>query len=291
MNSGVYKITNTVNSKVYYGSTVDFKKRFSKHKTLLKGGTHGNPHLQNAFDKYGLKVFKFEILHRQDETIMRQTEQAYLDQYWDNGVNCYNSRKKVDCLTDDFLIGKKHKNNKSGHVGVYKHRNKYVARLRDTMLGAFNTIEEASCAYQQAFEQYKQDPHSKVEKSSSRNLRGQANKGKSPTEETRRKIGASNKGKKLGHKFNVGKKHTEESKQLMSVGMAGNQNGIGNKGINRRPPTHMPTNTSGYVGVCWDKSRRKWVARCKERNLGYYETKESAYIARLVEEEILWGMK
>ena len=44
------------------------------------------------------------------------------------------------------------------------------------------------------------------------------------------------------------------------------------------------TNTSGYVGVSWDKRRNKWSARVKifkkEKHIGYYSSKEEAAQAR-----------
>lgn len=43
-------------------------------------------------------------------------------------------------------------------------------------------------------------------------------------------------------------------------------------------------NTSGHTGVCWNKSRQKWMAyiyhKDKFRNLGYYDDKEGAATAR-----------
>lgn len=49
------------------------------------------------------------------------------------------------------------------------------------------------------------------------------------------------------------------------------------------------TNTSGFTGVIWDKSRQKWVARLKYNYknyyLGDYENKEDAIIARLKAEK------
>lgn len=43
------------------------------------------------------------------------------------------------------------------------------------------------------------------------------------------------------------------------------------------------TNTSGYKGVCWSKTAKKWIAQIthnyKHQNLGYFKTKEEAYEA------------
>lgn len=40
------------------------------------------------------------------------------------------------------------------------------------------------------------------------------------------------------------------------------------------------TNTSGITGVSWDKSRNKWVAHIKGKQLGRFNTKEEAIEAR-----------
>ena len=51
--------------------------------------------------------------------------------------------------------------------------------------------------------------------------------------------------------------------------------------INQRPQSN---NTSGYVGVTWDKSRGKWSARVqifkRGKHIGYYLSKEEAVQAR-----------
>lgn len=46
------------------------------------------------------------------------------------------------------------------------------------------------------------------------------------------------------------------------------------------------SNRSGYKGVCWDKSRSKWMAYIKingrQKNLGYFKTREEARAAYCV---------
>jgi len=46
MITGIYKIRNKQNNKVYIGSAVDIKKRWRDHKWNLKENKHHNPHLQ-----------------------------------------------------------------------------------------------------------------------------------------------------------------------------------------------------------------------------------------------------
>ena len=51
--SGIYKIVNEENGKVYVGKSVDVKERKYKHFDKLRRDEHPNPHLQNSFNKYG----------------------------------------------------------------------------------------------------------------------------------------------------------------------------------------------------------------------------------------------
>lgn len=57
--SGVYQITNTVNGNSYVGSTMIFRERFYKHRSLLRRGKHHGTALQRAWDKYGEPSFIF----------------------------------------------------------------------------------------------------------------------------------------------------------------------------------------------------------------------------------------
>lgn len=61
MKSGIYKIQNQVNGKVYIGSGV-IKERFTNHKSKLRNNKHDNRHLQNSWKKYGKDNFIFEVL-------------------------------------------------------------------------------------------------------------------------------------------------------------------------------------------------------------------------------------
>jgi group I intron endonuclease len=60
MNSGVYIIRNTVNGKVYVGSTKNFDRRFSSHRWMLEKNKHHSTKLQRSWLKYGEGAFSFE---------------------------------------------------------------------------------------------------------------------------------------------------------------------------------------------------------------------------------------
>jgi len=79
MNSGIYKIVNLQTDKCYIGSTKDFKKRKQTHFSRLKNNNHSNKHLQNAYNKYGISNFKFEIIEYVQKELLLNIEQSYID--------------------------------------------------------------------------------------------------------------------------------------------------------------------------------------------------------------------
>lgn len=88
LKSGIYKITNVVNNKIYIGSTSNLYNRKHHHFSKLKHNKHSNPHLQNSYNKYGKDNFIFEILEECDINSLIEKEQYYLD-----SIKCdYNKR-------------------------------------------------------------------------------------------------------------------------------------------------------------------------------------------------------
>lgn len=90
--SGIYVILNTKNGKVYIGQAEDFRKRWVHHTCALNGDYHGNTYLQNAWNKYGAKSFKFQKLEYCEIEQLDDREQHYLDIYMQKGM-CYNLAK------------------------------------------------------------------------------------------------------------------------------------------------------------------------------------------------------
>ena len=76
----IYKIANRINDKIYIGSTSDKRMRWQKHKSRLKNNKHNNPHLQNAWNKYGNENFEFSVIEQVNKTNdLIQREQHYID--------------------------------------------------------------------------------------------------------------------------------------------------------------------------------------------------------------------
>lgn len=88
--SGIYEIKNIANNKIYIGSSNNVYKRKREHFSSLRNGTHCNEHLQRAYNLYGKNNFKFKIVEICEENDLLKIEQAYLDKYFDKGINCYN---------------------------------------------------------------------------------------------------------------------------------------------------------------------------------------------------------
>lgn len=78
MASGIYQIRNTLNDKVYIGSSVDMEFRKAEHFRYLRGGYHANVKLQRAFDLDGSLMFEILELVPVDDLLV--VEQRYLDQ-------------------------------------------------------------------------------------------------------------------------------------------------------------------------------------------------------------------
>lgn len=76
--SGIYKINNLVNGKIYIGSAVDIYKRWREHKNRLKLNNHENIYLQRSYNKHGINNFIFEIV----EVVKEKGRLIEREQYW-----------------------------------------------------------------------------------------------------------------------------------------------------------------------------------------------------------------
>lgn len=90
---GIYLIINHANNKVYVGSTrTSFKDRWNSHLDCLRKNNHGNPYLQNAWNKYGAAMFEFKIAEDiEDDNNILEIEQYYIDVFF--GKECYNMHR------------------------------------------------------------------------------------------------------------------------------------------------------------------------------------------------------
>ena len=189
--SGIYKIINILNGRIYIGSTVNLKTRKATHFSLLKNGKHQNQFLQNDFNKCGNKAFVFEVITFVNKEELLIVEQQYIDQYFDNQTMCYNINKKAESR-----IGTKC-SEKTKNILSKMFLNKSWVQL------------------------YGNNKAAKMKKALSHAMKGKPSKrlfgsenafyGKRHTEKTKKKISKANKGRLVGKKNPMfgrcGKKH------------------------------------------------------------------------------------
>lgn len=80
MDSGIYLITCTGNSKQYVGSSNNIPYRWRKHREKLASGRHWNRFLQRSWNKYGAEAFEYAVLEVVDDPAqLRIREQHWID--------------------------------------------------------------------------------------------------------------------------------------------------------------------------------------------------------------------
>lgn len=195
--SAVYKITNILDSKVYVGSSFNVYKRWDRHRSSLRKGTHSNAHLQASVNLVGLDSFIFEIIEEtpKDKKFILQKEQYWLDFY-----QSYKKDKGYNILPV------------AGNNSGFKHSEATKEIIRKARLGKHLSEES---------KQKVRDFLKGHEVSSETRLRiSEANKGKEAwntgletgplSEEHKQAIGKGNIGKRIGMKA------SEETRKKLS---------------------------------------------------------------------------
>lgn len=159
MKSGVYKITNTLDGKVYVGSSKRLSSRLSLHKRQLALGVHHSKKLQRAWDKYGPSSFEFSVI----EYVELVDSLIAREQHW------------IDVLQA------------ASKDGGYN-----IRHIADSNFGIKRSDEVRKAASLQRMGK-KRGPQSDEHRSRI----GQGNTGKTRSEETRRKISEAKIGVKL----------------------------------------------------------------------------------------------
>lgn len=78
--SGVYCIRSTVSGRVYVGSAVDVRRRWSVHRWRLSQGTHHSVLLQRSWNKHGAGAFVFDVIEAvKDKSLLVGLEQHWID--------------------------------------------------------------------------------------------------------------------------------------------------------------------------------------------------------------------
>ena len=88
--TGIYKIVNQINGKIYVGSALDMLDRWNRHKNQLKSKKHHSKKLQRSYNKHGADNFKYETIEECEKDKLIEKEQYYIDLFdsYNNGYNC-----------------------------------------------------------------------------------------------------------------------------------------------------------------------------------------------------------
>lgn len=134
-NTGIYKISNNIDARIYIGSAVSFAIRFKTHKSDLIKGKHKNILLQNFVNKYGIDCISFNVLELCEKENLIQREQFYIDTL---------KPKFNICKVAGNTLGKPHKQetkNKIRNAQCYK---VYQYDLDGKFIKAFDSSKSAS---------------------------------------------------------------------------------------------------------------------------------------------------
>lgn len=78
--SGIYKITNTINDNIYIGSAVNLRARQHVHMCDFRKNKHSNIYMQRVFNKYG-NIFEFDVLLTCPKSELIRIEQYFINNY------------------------------------------------------------------------------------------------------------------------------------------------------------------------------------------------------------------
>lgn len=101
----IYRIHNKINGKNYIGSTMNFRRRMSKHRAELDKYSHKNKHLINAWHKYGKENFVIyieEIFDSITKQELHDKEQLCIDCYKSLNENFGYNLMEVDIFTKNL---------------------------------------------------------------------------------------------------------------------------------------------------------------------------------------------
>lgn len=229
---GIYKITNLVNGLVYIGQSKDVDNRLKSHASCST-----NTHLRNSILRYGKDNFSFECIEECEISALNERERYYITLYKSNQPEYgYNFTSGGEREPGWY------------HSDETKHKLSLQAKQRASNPDYCNPAQHSRLIHKGAVtsrasgtklttmlnDGWELGPSKEFVQAGSAKRRGENNGvfgkgylfsgelnhfyGKHHTEESKKKISQSRKGKNVGedHPF-YGKHHTEETKQKNSI--------------------------------------------------------------------------
>lgn len=109
---GIYKITNQINGKSYIGQSVDIQRRWKEEKTraFIETNSEYKSSLSQAFRKYGVENFTFEVVCECNISELNELEKYYIQKFntfkTNLGYNCTpgGDGGHVDKITNNDIL-------------------------------------------------------------------------------------------------------------------------------------------------------------------------------------------
>lgn len=145
---GVYQIRNKINGHLYIGSSIDVKARWLEHQNKNR---KGNTHLKNAFNKYGVENFSFDVLIECKPDELLAYEQKYIDNVKPN-YNVSHIAGRVE-VTEEIVAGRKERalkwrltpeqrKRQADTIRGRKHSPEHVEKNRIAQTGRTHTVSK-----------------------------------------------------------------------------------------------------------------------------------------------------
>lgn len=182
---GIYAIRSK--NRSYIGQSINIQRRWIRHKYDLRKGTHGNQHLQRAWNKYGEDSFEFLVLEECAVELLLEREQHYFNQFLDK----YNSAPAAGSCLGIVRSDETREKIRLSKIGS-KHTPEAKEKIRQAAIGRKVSIE-------------------------TREKLREAARGHMVSDETREKIRISN----------LGRKASQETRDKISTSKIGNTNCVG----------------------------------------------------------------
>lgn len=186
MKSGIYLIQCSANLKNYVGVSKHIPTRWSRHRGELRRGTHGNKHLQSAYNMYGEGAFSYSVI-REDAVDLAWWESFYIRLLSaDDSRFGFNSR--VESAYGTFTLTAEARQRMMGRPCKQETRDKLSASLRGRFTGIARTVltEDAKAKISRSLTGQSQSKET-------RDKRAESLRGSKRTEEARRNISEGTK--------------------------------------------------------------------------------------------------
>ena len=156
--TGIYKITNKINGKIYIGQSVDIRRRWYEHKGKLGKPGAEEYYFQKALKKYGIDNFTWEILEECEPDQLNEREQYYISLYRTyvgfDDCNGYNLTRGGDAPSVEARCILQY--DKAGHfIAKYKNIDEAVKKTgikKSSIYAACNKTANSAKDYQFTYE-------------------------------------------------------------------------------------------------------------------------------------------